>query len=118
MSFGSSFGSNPLSRMMSSVPVVKGDRPVDVIGANGPTGPSGPSGPAVTPDSDSDDDLPVALSFDQEQHLLLRMNEQQSKTIGELQARIAVLEKELVEKPVAPVCYVKCSHCLEADAAL
>ena len=115
MSFGSSFGSNPLSRMMSSVPVVKGDRPVDVIGANGPTG---PSGLAVTFDSDSDDDLPVALSFDQEQHLLLRMNEQQSKTIGELQARIAVLEKELVEKPVAPVCYVKCSHCLEADAAL
>ena len=116
MSFGSSFGKNPLSRMMSSVPVVKGDRPVDVIGANGPTG---PSGPVVTPDSDSDDDdLPVALSFYQEQNLLLRMNEQQSKTIAELQARIAVLEKELVEKPVPAVCYVKCSHCMEADAAL
>jgi len=46
------------------------------------------------------------------------MNEQQSKTIAELQARIAVLEKELVEKPVPAVCYVKCSHCMEADAAL
>lgn len=117
MSFGSSFGSNPLNRLMSSVPAgPRGvERPADVIGMNGPTG---PSGPAVTPDSDSDDDLPVALSFDQEQHLLLRMNEQQSKTIGELQARIAALVKELIEKPVAPVCYVKCSHCLEADAAL
>ena len=113
MSFGSSFG-NPLNRLMSSVPVLaKGvERPVDVIGMNGPTG------TAVTPDSDSDDDLPIALSFDQEQHLLLRMNEQQGETISELQARIAVLEKELVEKPVAPICYVKCSHCLEADAAL
>ena len=112
MSFGSSFGSNPLNRLMSSVPAgPQGvDRPLDVIGANGPTG------TAVAPDSD--DDLPVALSFDQEQHLLLRMNEQQGKTIGELQARIAALEKELIEKPVAPVCYVKCSHCMEADAAL
>ena len=113
MSFGSSFG-NPLSRMMSSAPAIiaeqaKGvDRPVDVIGMNGPTG------SAVTPDSD-DDDLPATLSFDQEQHLLLRMNEQQSKTIGELQARIAVLEKELVEKPVAPICYIKCSHCKDED---
>jgi len=111
MSFGSSFG-NPLNRLMSSVPatLAKGvDRPVDVIGMNGPTG------AAVTPDSDSDDDLPIALSFDQEQHLLLRMNEQQGKTIGELQARIAALEKELVEKPVAPVCYIKCSHCKDED---
>ena len=46
------------------------------------------------------------------------MNEQQGKTIGELQARIVALEKELVEKPVPAVCYVKCSHCIEADAAL
>ena len=114
MSFGSSFG-NPLNRLMSSVPatLAKGvDRPVDVIGANGPTG------TAVIPESDdseSDDDLPIALSFDQEQHLLLRMNEQQGKTIGELQARIAALEKELIEKPVAPVCYIKCSHCKDED---
>lgn len=113
MSFGNSFG-NPLNRLMSSVPAgPQGvERPVDVIGANGTTGCN------VTPDSDSDDDLPVALSFDQEQHLLLRMNEQQGKTIGELQARIAALEKELIEKPVPAVCYVKCSHCMEADAAL
>jgi len=111
MSFGSSFG-NPLNRLMSSVPAqaVGVERPVDVIGMNGPTG------TAVTPDSD--DDVPIALSFDQEQRLLFRMNEQQGKTIGELQARIAALEKELIEKPVAPICYVKCSHCLEADAAL
>lgn len=112
MSFGGRFG-NPLSRMMSSVPVVaeqaKGvERGVDVIGANGSTG--------CHQADDSDDDLPVTLSFDQEQNLLLRMNEQQSKTIGELQARIAHLEKELVEKPVAPVCYVKCPHCVEEEA--
>lgn len=116
MSFGSSFGSNPLNRLMSSVPAeivqqAKGvDRPVDVIGMNGSTG--------CHVAADSDDDLPIALSFDQEQHLLLRMNEQQGKTIGELQARIATLEKQLIEKPVPAVCYVKCSHCLEADAAL
>lgn len=117
MSFGSSFGRNPLNRLMSSVPAIveqaKGvDRPVDVIGMNGSTGCN------VTADSDSDDDLPATLSFDQEQRLLLRMNEQQGKTIGELQARIAALEKELVEKPVPAVCYIKCSHCAEADAAL
>jgi hypothetical protein len=110
MSFGSSFGSNPLNRLMSSIPVLaKGvDHPVDVIGANGSTG--------CHQDDDSDDDVPVTLSFDQEQHLLLRMNDQQSKTIGELQARIARLEKELVEKPVAPVCYIKCSHCVDEEA--
>lgn len=107
MSFGSSFGSNPLSRMMSSVPVVaQSERP-----AEGPTG----AYVSVNSDEESDDVPDVPLTFDQETNLLVRMNEQQSKTICELQERIARLEKELVEKPIAPVCYIKCAHCAEQD---
>jgi len=118
MSFGTRFG-NPLSRMMSSAPAIIEEqratgveRGVDIIGMNGTTG------TAVAPDVDSDDEkIPdVPLTFDQETNLLVRMNEQQSKTIGELQARIAQLEKELVEKPVPPICYIKCLHCMEQDA--
>lgn len=84
---------------------------VHVIGANGPTGPSAPKF-----DNDSDDDLPeVPFTFEQEQNLLLKMNNQQSATIEELQKRIQQLEKELLEKPVPAICYIKCSHCLEEE---
>ena len=81
---------------------------VHVIGANGPTGPSAPKF-----DNDSDDDLP--LTVDQEQNLLMKMNQEQGKTIEELQTRIKALERELITKPVPPICYIKCSHCQEED---
>ena len=78
---------------------------VHVIGANGPTGPSAPKF-----------DLPeVPFTLEQEQNLLLKMNQEQGKTIEELQKRIQELEKELREKPVPPICYIKCSHCLEEE---
>lgn len=75
----------------------------------------GPTGPAP----DSDDDVPdVPLTFDQETNLLARMNEQQSKTIADLQKRIEELEKEVLAKPIPPVCYVKCAHCRDEESAV
>ena len=86
---------------------------VHIIGANGPTGSTGPSAPQF--DNDSDDLPEIPFTFEQEQNLLLKMNNQQSATIEELQKRIQQLEKELLEKPFPPVCYIKCSHCLELE---
>jgi len=84
----------------------------ETLGANGPTGTSPPSPRATQEDSE----LPeVPFTFDSEQRLLMKMNDQQGKTIEELMERIKVLEKALVEKPILPVCYVKCSHCYESD---
>ena len=90
--------------------------PATIITPSGPTGLSNEIhtiGSTVNYDSDSDGD--VALTFDQEQNLLMKMNQEQGKTIEELQTRIKALEKELIAKPVPPICYIKCSHCQEED---
>lgn len=84
--------------------------PYETIGANGPAGPNGVAAP-IADDSDSDGLPEIPLTFDQEQNLLMKMNEQQAKTIEELMVRIKALEKELVEKPVPAMCYIKCDHC-------
>jgi hypothetical protein len=77
--------------------------PIETLGANGTTG-----------TAEQNDEPPAVFTFDQEQNLLIRMNEQQGKTIEELLAKIKVLEQQLVEKPVPPICYVKCAHCVDA----
>lgn len=41
------------------------------------------------------------------------MNEQQGKTIEELQKRVKHLEQQLLERPVPPICYIRCAHCHE-----
>lgn len=97
----------PFGRVMSQLPatIITPDgptgvgAPIETLGANGATGTSEP---------------PAVFTFDQEQNLLIRMNEQQGKTIAELLEKIKSLEKQLVEKPVPPICYVKCAHCVEA----
>jgi hypothetical protein len=84
---------------------------VRVIGANGPTGSSAPK-----IDNDSDCDLPdIPFTFEQEQNLLLKMNDEQSTTIDYLQKRLLELEKQLRERPVPPICYIRCSHCQEEE---
>jgi hypothetical protein len=84
----------------------------ETLGANGPTGTNvAPNSPRAANEELSE----VPFTFDAEQRLLMKMNEQQGKTIEELMERIKVLEKELVEKPVPPICYVKCPHCYESD---
>jgi len=78
--------------------------PIETLGANGATGAS----------EQQEEEPPTVFTFDQEQNLLIRMNEQQGKTIEELLAKIKILEQQLVEKPVPPICYVKCAHCVVA----
>jgi hypothetical protein len=112
--FNNHFASQPLpATIITPTGAVGVEEPQYVtLGANGPTG----TNSIHENNAESDDELPAGpLSFDQEQHLLMKMNEQQGKTIEELMARIKVLEKELVEKPVPPICYVKCPHCYESD---
>jgi hypothetical protein len=90
---------------------------VNVIGANGPTGPASFAKPP--PPATNEDDVPdVPLTFDQETNLLVRMNEQQGKTIEELQKRVEELEKEVLAKPIPPVCYIKCPHCRDEDESV
>lgn len=115
--FASQFFSQPSQSLPDLSGPVGVEQNVIVIGANGPTGPASFAKPP--PPATDEDDIPdVPLTFDQETNLLVRMNEQQGKTIGELQARIAALEKELVEKPVAPICYIKCKHCLDDEKSV
>jgi hypothetical protein len=90
--------------------------PATIITPPGPTGVSNEIHTIHTMvDSDSDSDAP--FTSDQEQSLLMKMNEEQGKTIEELQTRIKALEKELVEKPVPAICYINCSHCQEEKKA-
>jgi len=91
---------------------------VTVIGANGPTGPASFAKPPPPADDEKDDVPDVPLTFDQETNLLVRMNEQQSKTIADLQKRVEELEKEVLAKPIPPVCYVKCAHCRDEESAV
>jgi len=67
-------------------------------------------------------DPDIAFTPEQEMKLLIKMNEQQGMTIEQLNGvladqkkRIEILEKELVEKPIPPICYVSCSHCYEEE---
>ena len=110
MSFVNPFDAAPAPATIITPPGPIGvvDLPIETLGANGPTGTN------VSPRAANDiDELP--FSFDQEQRLLMKMNEQQGKTIEELMTRIKVLEKELLEKPVPPICYIKCAHCYESE---
>ena len=92
------------------------------VGSNGiiagPTGPASFAKPPPPADDEKDDVPDVPLTFDQETNLLIRMNEQQSKTIADLQKRVEELEKEVLAKPIAPVCYVKCAHCRDEAPAV
>ena len=84
----------------------------------GPTGPASFAKPPSPADDEKDDVPDVPLTFDQETNLLVRMNEQQSKTIADLQKRVEELEKEVLVKPTPPVCYIKCAHCREEESAI
>ena len=89
--------------------------PATIITPSGPTGLSNEIHTIGSTGYDSDSDGDVPLSVEQEQNLLMKMNEEQGKTIEELQTRIKALEKELITKPVPPICYIKCSHCQEEE---
>jgi hypothetical protein len=122
MSYPAPFGrveSLPATIITPSGPIGVSNE-INFVGANGTTGTFQNSVSDLKKvDEESDDDEPespdIPLTFDQEQNLLMRMNEQQGKTIEELQKRIKALEKELVEKPIPPICYVSCPHCYEED---
>lgn len=111
MSFGIPFG-RIMSEISAQLPATTITPPgpvgepsdIQIVGANGSRGDTGPS---------ESDDPPPVFTFEQEQSLLIKMNEQQGKTIEELQKRVKHLEQQLLERPVPPICYIRCAHCHE-----